>query len=145
MRRLGALLRPLRTIAGAVGTTRRTVAALPDVVDAILVLPTLARRLEAVEFQTATLPEMHAEVVRMRRDTDALPHIDETLGRMAVLLERVDANTAAVQQLADVALPLSGAAVRVGRFADRIPQRGAPRRFGRSAIALPDAARGRAR
>jgi hypothetical protein len=47
---------------------------------------------------------------------------------MAVLLDRVDANTAAVEQLVQVVLPLQGAAVRVGRAADRWPARVRPPR-----------------
>ena len=82
----------LRRIATTWRTTRRTVARLPDVVDAILVLPTLAQRLEAIEFATATLPEMHAEIARMRGDTASLT---------------------------EVVVPLRGAAVRVGRLTER--------------------------
>ena len=117
------VLSPLRRLTRAVRTTRRTVERIPDVLDAILVLPELSRRLEAIAFSTATLPEMHAELRRVHGDTAVLPHIDETLLRMAVLLDRVDTNTAAVTDLAEIALPLRGAALRVGRAADRWPRR----------------------
>jgi hypothetical protein len=120
---LGLLLRPLRRVVRALRTTRRTIAAVPDVVDAILVLPSIARRLETISFATATLPEMHAEIARVRGDTKELARIDDTLLRVRALLEQVEVNTVAVQQLADVAVPLHGAALRVGRFADRLPQR----------------------
>ena len=113
------LLSPLRRFASVWRTTRRTAAKVPDVVEAILVLPHVSRQLDVIGFQTATLPEMHAEIVRLRGDTAALPQIDETLARMAVLLDRVDANTVGVQQLAEVVVPLQGAALRLGRLADR--------------------------
>jgi hypothetical protein len=120
---LRLVTRPLRRVVRIV----RTVERLPDVVEAILVLPTLSRQLDEIRFATATLPEMHAEIARVRGDTTALPHIDETLARMAVLLDRIDTNTAAVEEVAQVMVPLRGAATRVGRFADRFPQRGAAR------------------
>ena len=82
----------LRRIASGWRTTRRTVALVPDVVDAILVLPTIAHRLEAIEFATATLPEMHAEIARMRGDTAALT---------------------------EVLLPLRGVTARAGRLGER--------------------------
>ena len=105
-RGLAALLVPLRHAARAVRATRRTVEAVPDLVDAILVLPTISRQLEQVAFATATLPEMHAEVARLRGDMTALPAMDARLA-----------------QLVDLAVPLQGAATRFGRFADRLPSR----------------------
>src|SRR5688500_6110482 len=123
LRGLGRVLTaPIRGIAGTWRATYRTAASLPDVVEAILVLPHLARELEVIRMQTATLPEMHAEIARVRGDTAALPHIDETLERMAVLLERVDMNTAAVERMAEVMVPLRGAALRLGRLADDGPR-----------------------
>ena len=127
MRRLGAVLRPLRGVAGLVSATRRTVAAVPDVVDAILVLPTLSRQLDEVRIATATLPDILVELERVHRDTCALPAIETEIGRMNRTVEQVERNTLAVEQLAEVALPLTGAAVRVGRIADRLPQRRPPR------------------
>ena len=88
-------------------TVRRSAEAVPEVIEAILVLPTISRQLQAIEFSTATLPEMHAEIARVRGDTRALAEMEATLAR-----------------LADVAVPLSGAAVRFGRFADRFPAEG---------------------
>jgi hypothetical protein len=127
--RLGAaLLAPARRVAGAWRQARRTASLLPDVVDAILVLPRLSQQLEVIGLQTATLIDMEAEIARVRGDTAALPPISATLERMAVLLDRVDANTAAVDQLAQVVLPLQGAAARVGRAAERWPGRGRPPR-----------------
>ena len=90
---------PLRRVARIFRTTRRTVERMPDVVEAILVLPELARQLERVAFATATLPEMHAEIRRVRGDTVRLREIDETLE--------------------EVLIPLRGAAVRIGRLSDR--------------------------
>jgi hypothetical protein len=118
---VSGLLRPVRGVAGAWRTVRRTVGAVPDVVEAILVLPHLSRQLEVIGFQTATLNDMYAEIARVRADTDVLPPMHGTLQDMAVLLDRVDANTAAVEQLAQIVLPLEGAALRVGRMADRWP------------------------
>jgi cob(I)alamin adenosyltransferase len=119
----GALLGPVRRVAGAWRSARRTVAVVPDVMEAILVLPRVSQRLEVIGFQTATLLDMQEEIARVRGDTASLPPMSLTLERMAVLLDRVDANTAAVEQLAQVVLPLQGAAVRVGRAADRWPGR----------------------
>ena len=127
MRRLRAVLRPLRGVVGVLSATHRTVAAVPDVVDAILVLPTLSRQLEDVRVATATLPDILVELERVHRDTSALPTIESEIGRMITTVEQVERNTLAVEQLAEVALPLTGAAVRVGRMADRLPQRRAPR------------------
>lgn len=118
------LLRPVRGFAQAWRTTRRSVALVPEVLEAVLVLPRLHDRLTVVGIQTATLIDMQAEIERMRGDTASLPAINQNLERVAVLLESVDANTTAVDQLAQVMLPLQGAATRVGRMADRWPPRG---------------------
>jgi hypothetical protein len=96
---IGALARPVRGLV-------KVVTALPAVVDAILVLPTLSRQLEDVRADTQALHEVVAELQRVRGDTSALPVIEAELVR-----------------LSGVALPLQGAAVRVGRLADRWPQR----------------------
>jgi hypothetical protein len=117
---IGAVLRPLR---GAV----QVVAALPRVVEAILVLPSLSRQLDDVTEHTANLAAILAELEQVRTDTAALPMINQNLERMCVTLGRVEENTLAVEQLAEIALPLQNAAMRVGRFADRLPQRRAVR------------------
>ncbi len=70
----------------------------------------------AVAFATATLPEMHEEIARVRGDTSSLPQIDRNLQGMAVLLDRIQGNTAGVEQLTEVLVPLRGAAMRVGRM-----------------------------
>ena len=103
MKRLGVVLRPFR---GIVRFTRRTVAVVPELVEAILILPKLSRQLGQVKSDTANL------VI-----------ISEQLERINANLEQVERNTLAVEQLAEVAVPLQGAAVRVGRLADRFPQR----------------------
>jgi hypothetical protein len=113
---IGFVLRPLRGIA-------HTVAALPRVVDAVLVLPTLSRQLADVRDHTAVLPDILVELERVRSDTISLPAINANLEQMCGTLDRVEQNTLAVERLAEIALPLQGAAVRVGRFADRLPQR----------------------
>lgn len=97
---IGALMSPLR---GAV----RTVAALPSVVEAILVLPTLSRQLQEVRDDTAALHDILAALQGVQADTSALPVIQAEL-----------------EQLSGIAVPLQGAAARFGRFADRLPQRG---------------------
>jgi hypothetical protein len=121
------LLRPFRSAIGLFNTTRRTVAAVPDLVDAILWLPTVSRQLEEVKFSTATLPEMLEEIRRVHADTSALPAMEAEIARMSRAVTEVQRNTLAVEQLAEVALPLQGAAMRVGRFSDRFERRRALR------------------
>ena len=123
MKPFSLLLAPVRRVSRLWRTTRRTAAHLPDVLESVLVLPHLAAHLERVSVQTATLVDMHQEIARVRGDTATLRSIDETLRRVAVQLERIDGNTAHVEQLAQVVVPLQGAALRVGRAADRWPQR----------------------
>ena len=119
------LLTPARRLVSTWRTTRTTIARVPDVFEAILVLPALAQHLEAVKFSTATLPEMSAELARVQRNTAALPEMDRTLTRMAVMLDQIEANTAGVQELSEMALPLRNAA---GRLADWRAQRPGTRR-----------------
>lgn len=118
-----ALTVPVRVVGRTIAATGRTVARVPSVFDAILTLPSLTEQLEAVRVQTATLIDMEGEIAQVRGDTASLPPILETLERVAMLLERVDGNTAAVEQLAEVMLPLQDAAERVGRMTDRWPRR----------------------
>jgi len=106
---LSALVRPVRRLLRVARTVRRTAEAVPDLVDAVLVLPTISQQLEEIRFSTATLPEMHAEIARVRGDTRALAEMQ-----------------AALAQLAEIAVPLSGAATRVGRLADRWPAEVSP-------------------
>ena len=107
---------PVRSVA-------RTVAVIPRALDAILVLPTLVDHLEHVNRNTDALPDMLAELRAVRADTASLPVVERDLAAMRVLLSEIEANTLAVERLAEVALPLQGAAMRVGRLADRLPQR----------------------
>ena len=123
MSRLGFVLSPLRGAVRVLRRTGRTVAVVPDALEAILVLPTLAGQLEEIRFSTATLPEMLEELRRVQSDTSSLPVMAEEMARVEQSLAAVQQNTEAVQHLAEVALPLQGAALRVGRMADRIPQR----------------------
>ena len=120
MSRLGAVLRPLR---GAVDV----IAALPAVVEAILVLPTVSRQLDDVRADTAHLRDILVELQRVHGDTAALPAINATLVTMAASINNVERNTLAVEQLAEIALPLQGAALRIGRFTDKRSQRRLPR------------------
>jgi hypothetical protein len=120
VRRLAVVVAPLR---GAV----RIAARLPRVVDAVLVLPRLADQLAQVNRNTDALPDMLAELRAVRADTASLPRVEQELIAMRLLMAQIEANTDAVERLAEVAVPLQGAALRVGRFADRLPQRRAER------------------
>ena len=122
MRVVSAVTAPVR---GAV----EVVAALPRVVEAILVLPQVADQLARVCRNTDALPAMLEEIEAIRRDTGSLPVVEDELRGMLVTLDKIEANTLAVEQLAETVVPLQGAAMRVGRFADRLPQR----RFAREA------------
>ena len=116
MKQLGWVTGPVKAAVGIV-------AVLPRMVEAILVLPTLAERLEEVNRNTGALPEMLDELRAVRADTASLPVVEQDLAAMRMLLGQIEANTDAVERLAEVAVPLQGAATRVGRFADRLPQR----------------------
>jgi hypothetical protein len=121
MRIVGAVLAPVR---GAIAV----VSALPRVVEAVLVLPTLSEQLSHVERNTDALNDMLAELRAVHGDTACLPFVHEELVAMHAELDLIQKNTLAVEQLAETVVPLQGAAMRVGRFADRLPQR----RFERS-------------
>jgi hypothetical protein len=116
MNLLDSAKRPLRGVVGVI-------LAVPAVIDAILVLPTMSRQLEDVRTSTATLPQMLVDIQRLKEDTIHLAAMDHEIARMANCVAEVEKNTAAVEQLAEIAVPLQGAAMRVGRFADRLPQR----------------------
>ncbi len=129
MKRLGIVLTPIK---GAV----HVIAALPAVIDAILVLPRLSQQLDEVTRNTVVLPDVLAQLEAVRADTASLPKVETDLAAMRLLLSQIDANTAAVERLAEVAVPLQGAAMRVGRLADRLPQR----KVARQQAPVPDAA-----
>lgn len=143
--------RSVRSASTAVRGTRETLAALPQVVRAVLVLPTLSEQLahvgrntdalpglveqlQRVQHDTRVLPEMRNEFVSlrdtiaaMRTDTEAIAAempklvvLERSLPAMLPMLEDLDRG---VQQLAEIAEPLHGAARRVGRISDRLPQR----------------------
>lgn len=116
MNRIGSALRPLRAVVGVIR-------AVPGVIDAILVLPSVSRQLEDVRNSTAALPDILEAIRVLREDTVHLAAMDHEIARMANCVAEVEKNTAAVEQLAEIAVPLQGAAMRVGRFADRFPQR----------------------
>jgi hypothetical protein len=99
------------------------VSALPRVIEAILVLPKVAEQLDRVSENTEALPIMLTHIAAIREDTRALPLVEAELRAMGLSLEKVEQNTLAVEQLAETVMPLQGAALRVGRFADRLPQR----------------------
>jgi len=101
----------------------RTIAMVPRALESVLVLPTLVEELQHVNRNTDALPDMLAELRAVRADTASLPVVEKDLAAMRMLLSQIEANTLAVERLAEVALPLQGAAMRVGRFADRLPQR----------------------
>ena len=116
MKRLGFVVAPVK---GAV----YVVSSLPRVIDAVLCLPRLSQQLDEVNRNTVVLPAMLAELQAVRADTASLPKVETDLAAMRMLLSEIEANTLAVERLAEVALPLQGAAMRAGRFADRLPQR----------------------
>ena len=116
MNLIGAVTAPVR---GAVGV----VTALPRVVEAILVLPRVAEQLDHVRANTNALPVMLEEIEAIRSDTRSLPAVEAELRAMRVVLDKIESNTLAVEQLAETVVPLQGAAMRVGRLADRLPQR----------------------
>jgi hypothetical protein len=66
---------------------------------------------------------MLEEIEGIRADTRSLPIVEAELRAMRVALDKIESNTLAVEQLAETVVPLQGAAMRVGRFADRLPQR----------------------
>ena len=134
------LWRPVRGVV-------RTVSLVPRALESVLVLPTLAEQLDSVDrntdalvamleelrkvrADTASLPPMQkdldgmlAELKTLCGDTTSLPLVHEEIAAMRETIAQVERNTYAVERLAEVALPLQGAAARVGRFADRLPQR----------------------
>jgi hypothetical protein len=116
MNLVGAVTAPVR---GAVGV----VTALPRVVEAILVLPKVASQLDRICANTDALPAMLEEIGAIRADTRSLPQVEAELRAMGIQLDKIGQNTLAVEQLAETVVPLQGAAARVGRFADRLPQR----------------------
>jgi len=116
MNLVGAVTAPVR---GAVGV----VTALPKVVEAILVLPKVANQLDRICANTDALPAMLEEIEAIRSDTRSLPQVEAELRAMGITLDKIEQNTLAVEQLAETVVPLQGAAARVGRFADRLPQR----------------------
>lgn len=126
MSKLGFVLSPIK---GAVGV----VATLPRVVDAVLVLPELSRQLGQVGADTDSLPAILEELRNVQGDTRALPAIHAELEAMRLALAQVQAQTADLEQLVEIAVPLQGAAARVGRFANRFPQRRANARAGANA------------
>ena len=116
MNLVGAVTAPVR---GAIGV----VTALPRVVEAILVLPKVSNQLDRICANTDALPAMLEEIEAIRGDTRSLPQVEAELRAMGVKLDQIGQNTLAVEQLAETVVPLQGAAARVGRFADRLPQR----------------------
>jgi hypothetical protein len=118
---LGAVTAPVRGVIGVVG-------AVPRVIEAILVLPRVADQLDRVCENTEALPIMLERIEAILADTPSLPKVEAELRAMGLTLRDIDQNTVAVEQMAETLLPLQGAALRVGRLADRMPQR----RFGRN-------------
>ena len=154
------LLRPFRSLLGFAGRTRRTLATIPDVLESILVLPTMAQQLvvirentdalpgvlatlEGVKWDTKVLPKLHDEFVitnegiaRMQKDTAELSiHIPKLVvmeSTLPKMAASLDDVEQHVEQLAHLAEPLEGAAERLGRFSDRMPGRnGGRRRLGK--------------
>ena len=106
MNPLRLVLAPVRGAVRALRHTRRTVAIVPEALEAILVLPALVEQLEEIRFSTATLPEMLEEIRRVQADTSTLPPMCEEISRMERQVAAVERNT-----------------LVFGRIAGRIPQR----------------------
>jgi hypothetical protein len=113
----------LKAVTAPVRGAVSVVIALPRVVETILVLPKVADQLDQVCANTQVLPAMLQEIEGIRRDTHSLPIVEAELRGMRVALDKIEQNTLAVELLAETVVPLQGAALRVGRFADRLPQR----------------------
>ena len=116
MSKLGFVMSPVQ---GALSV----ITALPRVVDAVLVLPELSRQLARVGADTESLPSILEELRNVQGDTRALPAMKEELEAMRIALAQVEAQTADLERLVEVVVPLTGAAARVGRFANRMPKR----------------------
>ncbi len=116
MMKLGFVLGPIKGVV-------QTVAAVPRLVDAVLVLPELSRQLGRVGADTESLPAILAELRSVQGDTAELRAIRAELEAMRLALGQVQLQTADLDRLVETVLPLQGAAARVGRFANRFPQR----------------------
>ena len=153
------LLRPFRSLLGVAGRTRRTLATIPDVLESILVLPSMAEQLvvirrntdslpgvlstlEEVKWDTQVLPKLHEEFVitnagiaRMQDDTAALAlHIPKLVvmeSSLPKMAASLDDVEQHVEQLAHLAEPLEGAAERVGRMNERWSRRNGAKRLSR--------------
>ncbi len=121
-------MNPLRPVWRVLLTAGKTVAALPDVVKAVLVLPKLSEQLAHVCRNTDALPGMVAQLERVEGDTRVLPDMKDEFVLVRTTVVRMQGDTevvaATLDQLATVAEPLSGAAKRLGRLSDRLPARG---------------------
>jgi hypothetical protein len=108
-------------------TSGETIAAVPDVVKAVLVLPTLAEQLAQVCRNTDALPGMVVQLEQIERDTGVLPEMRDEFVVVRTTTVHMRGDTQALgetlEQLAQVAEPLEGAARRLGRLTDRLPQR----------------------
>lgn len=69
----------------------------------------------------AGIVQMQADTASMASDVSRLVILDQAVPALVPMLEAVEAT---VGRLAEVAEPLQGAAVRVGRLTDRLPKRG---------------------
>ncbi len=120
-------MNPLRPVWRVLRTGGETIAALPDIVKAVLVLPRLSEQLAHVCRNTDALPGMVAQLERVESDTRVLPIMKDEFVLVRTTVVRMQGDTegvaATLDQLARVAEPLSGAAKRLGRISDRLPQR----------------------
>jgi hypothetical protein len=134
----------LRRIVSVPLAVARTVARLPEVVEAITMLPIIAAQLEQITEHTRSLPAIHAEMASVAASTTSLeatmpvlvelqqplpelvPALQETadrLDRLGVLIASMDET---LHFLAAVAEPLQGTAARIGRWTGgRVARRGA--------------------
>lgn len=107
----------LRRAAGLPVALGRILARLPEVVEAISMLPTISAQLAEVTEHTRSLLEIHAEMARVATATTAL---EATLPPMVASMDRT------LRLLAAVAEPLQGTALRIGRLTGGRPPRRHP-------------------
>ena len=138
--RVGAVLRAIVSVPVSAG---RTVARVPEVVEAIAMLPTISAQLEQVTAHTRSLPEIHREMAVVAQATVALeatmpvlvelqqplpelvPALTQTADRLDRLAALIGSMDETLHFLAAVAEPLQSTAARIGRLTGgRIVRRG---------------------
>lgn len=134
---MSRLWTPFRGLVRVASRGRQSLAIVPQALEAILVLPHMAAQLDRIAANTDALPGMLERLEEVAADTRNLGAVEANTATIAshiptlVVLERslpgmmpvLEDLDETVQRLAAVVEPLQGAALRVGRMADRLPQR----------------------